>query len=333
MRLASHQFRCSWAESGIACEKGSRRQFLQTAALLVAGTALSGCETSEVASERIVDIHQHLGYSGRVDEVFLAHQGNMGISKTILLPAGRPIDSASTHGGVSNGLEAKCLGNEACYQFAMAHSETYAFGSNEVPNAPDALKEIEKYLKKGAVVVGEQKFGLECDSPEMQGIYQLAADYGVPVLMHWQYQRYNYGFERFHRMLARHPRTKFIGHAQTWWAHIDKAYRDDTTNLYPTGPVTPGGLTDRYLNDYPNMFGDLSAGSGLNALTRDAGHARAFIERHQDKLLYGSDCNDSTGFGTACQGAQTIATLRRLVPSRRIQRKLFQQNARRLLKI
>ena len=29
------------------------------------------------------------------------------------------------------------------------------------------------------------------------------------------------------------------------------------------------GLTDRYLTDYPNMYGDLSATSGLNALTRD----------------------------------------------------------------
>jgi hypothetical protein len=113
----------------------------------------------------------------------------------------------------------------------------------------------------------------------MQRIYDLAADYRVPVLMHWQHQRFNYGFERFHKVLAKHHRTRFIGHAQTWWAHLDASYRDDASNLYPKGPITPGGLTDRYLSDYSNMYGDLSAGSGLNALTRDEEHARAFLER------------------------------------------------------
>jgi predicted TIM-barrel fold metal-dependent hydrolase len=314
-------------------EKGSRRDFLQKTVLLAAGAAFSGCSAPKAEFSGIIDIHQHLGYSGRSDEAFLAHQQKMGISKTVLLPAGRPTHSASTHEGVANGLEAECLGNEECYQFARRHPDKYAFGANEVPDVPDAVKEIETYLKRGAVVVAEQKFGVECDSAEMQRIYELAADYGVPVLMHWQYKRFNYGFDRLHRMLEKYPKTRFIGHAQTWWAHIDKAYIDDTSNLYPTGPVTPGGLTDRYLSDYPNMFGDLSAGSGLNALTRDEGHARAFLKRHQDKLLFGSDCNDPAGFGSKCQGAQTIAELRRLVPDQGIQSKLFYQNARRLLKI
>src|SRR5439155_10288782 len=225
----------------------------------------------------------------------------------------RSVSSASTHDGASNGLEAKCLGNEACYRFAKTHSGEFLFGANEVPDLREATKEIEKYLKLGAVVIGEQKFGVECDSPEMQRIYQLAADYRVPVLMHWQYKMYNYGFDRFYKMLEKYPRTTFIGHAQTWWAHIDKNYVDDDRNLYPKGRVRPGGITDRYLSDYANMYGDLSAGSGLNALQRDEDHAREFIQRHQDKLIYGSDCSDVAGSEPACQGSQTIATLRRLV--------------------
>ena len=104
----------------------------------------------------------------------------------------------------------------------------------------------------------------------------------------------------------------FLGHAQRWWANIDRAYRDDPAQLYPTGPVTPGGLTDRYLSDYANCYGDLSAGSGLNALTRDEGFTRDFLTRHQDKLIFGSDCSDADGSGPKCQGAQTIAAIRRL---------------------
>jgi predicted TIM-barrel fold metal-dependent hydrolase len=287
----------------------------------------------EAAEEPIIDIHQHVGYLGRPDDALLAHQRAMGVTKTILLPAGRPISSASTHEGVSNGLEAKCLGNEACYHLAQAHPGEFLFGANEVADLPDAVPEIEKYLKLGAVVIGEQKFGVECDSPEMQKIYQLAADYHVPVLMHWQFKRFNYGLERFHRMLKKYRKTIFIGHAQTWWANIDKNYKDDDKDLYPKGKVTPGGITDRYLSDYRNMYGDLSAGSGLNSLTRDEDQARDFIRRHQDKLIYGSDCTDFVGRIPGCQGAQTIATVRRLAPSKKVERKLLYENARKVFKI
>jgi predicted TIM-barrel fold metal-dependent hydrolase len=312
----------------------SRREFLAASALFAVGVATQGCKTTGTAgAEPIIDIHQHLGYSGRTDDVFLEHQRKMGITKTILLPAGQPVNSASTHEGVSNGLQAKCLGNEACYQFAKAHPKEYLFGANEVPDLPDATKEIEKYLKLGALIIAESKFGVECDSPGMQKIYQLAAHYHVPVLMHWQYKMYNYGFDRFYKMLEKYPRTNFIGHAQTWWANIDKNNIDDDVKLYPKGKVTPGGITDRYLSDYPNMFGDLSAGSGLNALKRDEDHAREFLKRHQDKLIYGSDCNDLVGTVPGCQGADTIETVRRLAPSRKIERKLLYGNAKRVFRI
>jgi predicted TIM-barrel fold metal-dependent hydrolase len=133
-------------------------------------------------------------------------------------------------------------------------------------------------------------------------------------------------------MLERYPRVAFIGHAQTWWANIDRGHADQST-LYPKGPVTAGGLTDRYLRDYANMYGDLSAGSGLNALTRDEDFTRDFLTRHQDKLLYGSDCSDVDGAGPKCQGAQTIAAIRRLSASKRIERKLLHGNAAALFRL
>ena len=312
----------------------SRREFLAASALVALGVATEGCKTTgSEHKEPIIDIHQHLGYSGRADDVFLEHQRAMGATTTILLPAGRPVNSASTHEGVSNGLQGKCLGNEACYQFARAHRKHYLFGANEVPDLPDATIEIEKYLKRGGVVIGELKFGVECDSLEMQKIYELAAHYRVPVLMHWQFKMYNYGFERFYKVLEKYPKTTFIGHAQTWWANIDKANVDDAAKLYPKGKVMPGGITDRFLSDYENMYGDMSAGSGLNALSRDEDHAREFIVRHQNKLIYGSDCNDWVGTIPACQGANTIETIRRLIPDKRIQRKLLCGNAKRVFRI
>jgi predicted TIM-barrel fold metal-dependent hydrolase len=144
---------------------------------------------------------------------------------------------------------------------------------------------------------------------------------------------YNYGFERFYKMLEKYPKVNFIGHAQTWWANIDKNHADQSI-LYPTGSVTPGGITDRYLSDYPNMYGDLSAGSGLNALTRDEEHAKLFLERHQDKLVYGSDCEDPGGLASSgCAGALDIAEVRKLVTDKKIERKLLYENARKLFRL
>lgn len=309
----------------------TRREFLSATGLGVLGLTAHAAAGQTPAAEPIIDIHQHLNYSGRPDAVFLAHQRGMGATLTILLPAGRPATTAATHQGKANGLQAQALGTEACATFARGNPG-FAFGANDRPDAADAPQEIERYLKRGALLIGEQKFGVECDSPEMQRLYAIAAAHGVPVLMHWQFGMYNHGFERFHRMLEQYPAVNFIGHAQTWWANIDANHRDQSV-LYPPGPVTPGGLTDRYLTDYPNMYGDLSAGSGLNALTRDESFTRDFLSRHQRKLLYGSDCSDHDGGGPKCQGAQTIAALRRLVATPAVLRRLLSENARGLFRL
>lgn len=324
-------------------QKYSRRTFIQHTAGL-AGAVITIGATRDVyalgrtsqptrgSAEPIIDIHQHTDYHGRSHAETLAHQRAMGITHTILLPSGRPVNSDSTHGGKSNGLQAKATGNEVCYTLAKQHPGEYFFGANEVSDLPDATQEIEKYLKLGAKLIGESKFGVECDSPEMQKIYQLAQTYDVPVLMHWQHNMYNYGYDRFYKMLEKYPKVNFIGHAQTWWANIDKAHLDQTV-LYPKSKVTAGGITDRLLADYPNMYGDMSAGSGLNSMLRDEEHAKGFLKRHQDKLLYGSDCADAVGQGDKCDGAKIIAAIRRLSPSKKIERKILYNNAKKLFRL
>jgi predicted TIM-barrel fold metal-dependent hydrolase len=180
-------------------------------------------------------------------------------------------------------------------------------------------------------MIAEQKFMVECDSAASQKLYELAAAYNVPILLHFQHQTYNLGYDRFHTMLEKHPKTNFIGHAQAFWGNIDKNH-DQKVN-YPKGKVTPGGLTDRYLADYPNMFADMSAGSGLLALTRDEEHTRGFFDRHQDKILYGSDCADHLGRGPGCQGAATLAAIRKLASSKAVERKILFENSKRLFRL
>jgi predicted TIM-barrel fold metal-dependent hydrolase len=305
----------------------TRRQFLIASAAAAPALALGAAE----APEPIIDIHQHTHYHDRTDQQLLAHQRAMGITTTILLPSGRPVERESTHAGKSNGLAARTGGNETVLEFARKHPQEFLFFANEVPDLPEARPEIEKFLKLGARGIGEQKFNVECDSPPILALAELAQEYNMPILLHFQHGTYNKGFERFHKVLEKFPRVNFIGHAQTWWGNIDRNH--DPKALYPGGRVTAGGLTDRYLADYPNMFADHSAGSGLNALLRDEEHTRAFLARHQDKLLYGSDCADTLGRGPGCQGARTLATIRRLAPSREVERKILFENSKRLFKL
>jgi len=302
----------------------SRRNFL-----FAASAAALGPRLSAEPVEPIIDIHQHTNYHARSNEDLIAHQRALGVTMTVLLPAGSVLERPSTHNGRSNGLAARCGGNETVLGVAREHPGEYVFGANEVTDIEDARGSIERYLKLGAKVIGEQKFMVECDSPGSLELYGLAQEYSVPVLLHFQHGTYNLGFERFHKVLEKFPRVNFIGHAQTWWANIDAKHADQKI-LYPKGPVKAGGLTDRLLREYPNMYGDLSAGSGLNALTRDEDHARGFLARHQDKLMYGSDCQDAEGTGAKCSGAQTIAAVRRLAPSKAAERKILHENAKRV---
>jgi len=73
----------------------SRRDFLTTTATLLgaaafARTGLTAAEKNPAspATEPIIDIHQHIPYSGRTAEKMMAHQAAIGIAFTILLPAG-----------------------------------------------------------------------------------------------------------------------------------------------------------------------------------------------------------------------------------------------------
>jgi uncharacterized protein len=269
--------------------------------------------------EMIIDIHQHTTYSGRSDAELIAHQRRMGVAKTVLLPAGSKY-----------GLAAGAGGNDTVVAIAKQHPTEYLFFANELPDIPEARPVIEKYLKMGAIGIGEQKFAVQADSKSIDLIASIAQEYQVPVLLHFQHNTYNLGIENFGKVLARHPKVNFIGHAQTWWGNIDKNHAQ--TEMYPKQAVVPGGITDRLLSDYPNMYGDMSAGSGLNSMLRDEAHARDFLKRHQDKLLFGSDCSDREE-GADCLGRNIIAAIRRLAPDEKVKRKILCDNAAKLLKI
>lgn len=301
----------------------SRRTFI-TAMATTACTHLlpkthAAWPLAEPLPESLIDIHQHTHYWGRDDTGLVMHQQALGATKTVLLP-----------GGTHDGLEGYIYSNESCMALVKRYPDKFVTFANETTQAPDARATIEKYLKQGAIGIGEQKFRVESDSVYSQRMAELAQEYNVPILLHFQYGKFNTNFARFEQMLKKFPKVNFIGHAQSVWGNIDLNH--DQSVLYPTGKVTQGGLTDRWLREYPNFYADLSAGSGLNSVTRDEEHARGFFARNQDKLLYGSDCQDIDTKVKECCGIRMIEAIRRLA-SPAVARKLLYENAKRVLKI
>ncbi|HEY2008222.1 MAG TPA: hypothetical protein VGH23_04490 [Rhizomicrobium sp.] len=242
-------------------------------------------------SSPVIDMHFHMR---RSPELNVAHQQGAGIIAANLLVR---TDSAP---------DAKALQAQNPVMFPSW------FGSTDVAK-PEAEQLLTVAVKSGARGFGELKYPVAADGPEMRRVYDLAAELDVPVLIHFQEVSqaaaaggYNTGVKRFGAILKAYPKTTFIGHADAFWANISADYHEQ--DAYPTGPIVPGGITEKLLSDYPNLFADLSANSANNALSRDPAFTVDFLKRHQDKLHFGSDCNCDDGKGGgAAQNSDRVA--------------------------
>jgi predicted TIM-barrel fold metal-dependent hydrolase len=157
----------------------------------------------------------------------------------------------------------------------------------------------------GVRLAGELKVRLTFDDPDALELYDFCGERRLPITIHLDYPipdaggRYPrptwwYGgsLDALERALGRCPRTAFIGHAPGFWAHISNDDRY-AREAYPSGPVVPGGRLPDLMRQYPNLWADLSAGSALNAITRDHEFGRRFLLEFQDRLLFGRDYFDT----------------------------------------
>lgn len=63
----------------------------------------------------------------------------------------------------------------------------------------------------------------------------------------------------------------------------------ETRNGYPTGKIKEGGRLPALLGKHHNLYADLSAPSGYNAISRDLDYGYRFLEEFNEKLLFGTD--------------------------------------------
>jgi predicted TIM-barrel fold metal-dependent hydrolase len=156
---------------------------------------------------------------------------------------------------------------------------------------------IDHFVDRGARGFGELKIGMPIDDTRLQMLYDICAERDLPILFHLDgsHATDDVGLPGLERMVRKFPDLDFVMHAHGWWAHISGDVTASDTNTYPDGPVTPGGRVDYFLEEYDNVYGDISAGSGFNALTRDPEYGQEFLERHHEKLVWGSDVAGPTG--------------------------------------
>jgi len=288
---------------------------------------------------KVIDAHNHPDWHGHDLDKFLANMDQYGIARTWLLNW-----ECAEHEYGSNYkqvVSAPLLGSQTgpipfsrCLSYVERAPERFVLGYCPDPRLPDACARLKAaHDIYGAKVCGEFKCRMMYDNPDALRMFRLAGELGMPVTFHLQYsfqEKYTdpwgewWGgtIDTIERVLTACPETIFLGHAPGFWIHIsnDDLWRHE--QYPPDAKVVPGGRVPELLRQYPNLYGDLSAGSGCRALKRDPAFAKDFLTEFQDRMLYARDFFDN--------GHQEFINSLGLAP--KILHKLYHLNAEKLVR-
>jgi len=253
-----------------------------------------------------IDIHGHVLLDPAVlrggqptmchPEQLLARHDAVGIERGVLLPL----------------IHVECnwatQSNEEVLAIAAAHPGRFIPFCNLDPrmmtNSADApLGDLLRhYRDRGCRGVGEICANLPFSDALVQNLFWQVQEVGLPLTFHVAhrlgsvYGLYDEpGLPQFEACLQAYPKLRFLAHSQSFWAEMAPLQNPYDRAGYPSYPIAEEGVVPRLFRRYPNLYGDLSAGSGHNALARDLDYAVRFLDEFQDRLLFGTDiCAPST---------------------------------------
>ena len=249
-----------------------------------------------------IDIHAHVTafpdfcppapYNGQrflSAEELLSMYDELGIERGVILPITSPDG------------EMIVLTNESAAYLASRYPDRLSWFCNVDPRAmQNSVSSNIDYLlgwykDHGAKGVGEFTSNLYADDPLTDHLLSICAELDLPVLIHIAPKFGGYygmiddlGLPRIESELKKHPKLKIIGHSQFFWSEISAENSDETRGSYPSGKVVEGRLP-KLMREYPNLYCDLSAGSGSNAMMRDPEYAVKFMTEFADRIYYGCD--------------------------------------------
>lgn len=254
----------------------------------------------------IIDAHNHPDWHGHDLAAFIRNMDDNQIDVTWLLTWICPAGEWDPKYGWAH----SCMYENGPFPFerALHYKESYpnrfVLGYCPDPRKPDAIMRLRAAVAiYGIQLCGELKIRMMYDNPDAIRLFRTCGELRLPVTVHLDYEFdrpdnapwpnfwYGGGIDAFERAIRACPETVFLGHAPGFWAHISGDDQYDKVS-YPPGKVQPGGRLIDLLERYSNLYCDISANSGRNALMRDPEHAKIFLETYQDRILYARDYFD-----------------------------------------
>ena len=267
----------------------------------------------------IIDTHQHAFWHGRDAAGLVADMDEQGIDFAWLLSWEIPHqENAPGYHQVLNPAHMRADGTHPGIPFSDVllardrYPSRFVLGYCPDPRLGDAPGLFESaYNIHGVRVCGEWKLRVGIDDPRCVELFRRAGELKCPVVLHLDVPYlvseetgelefcsnwYGGTVENLRRAMDACPETIFVGHAPGFWREISGS-ADADAGSYPKTPVTPGGRLHKLFDSHPNLHADLSAGSALNALRRSPDHAKEFLCRFADQLMfardfYGGDMNE-----------------------------------------
>lgn len=256
-----------------------------------------------------IDSHNHPDWHGHNFNRFVANMDKACIEKTWLFTWDCPTDEfdpQSYHCSITASTqEGGPIPFTRCLAYCEQAPDRFVLGYAPDPRKPESMDQLRAAVSiHGVRIYGELKLRMMYDNPDALRMFRLCGELDLPVVVHidYEFERenlyprpsywYGGGIEGFERAVKACPHTIFIGHAPGFWAHISG---DDLFDkqVYPKGAVSAGGDVPRMLRAYSNLYCDLAAESGLNALSRDTDFTLNFLQEFQDRILFGRDFFDN----------------------------------------
>jgi len=255
----------------------------------------------------IIDAHNHPDWHGFNLDRFLANMAQYNINRTWILSWECPTDEYDP--GYNRVIPPTDGPGPMPFSRVLSYKERapdkFVLGYAPDPRRPDSIDRLQAAIEIHHVqVYGELKLRMTYDNPDALRMYRFCGEKKLPVTVHLDYEFstgrtyprpnwwYGGGIEAFERAVRACPGTTFLGHGPSFWSHVSGDDQCDKVG-YPKGPVAPNGKVVQMLRQYPNLYGDLSAGSGLNAIKRDPAFGRDFVLEFQDRVLYARDYFDN----------------------------------------
>ncbi|MDD3726311.1 MAG: amidohydrolase family protein [Candidatus Ratteibacteria bacterium] len=249
---------------------------------------------------RIIDIHGHIGrvVADRKEFIdvtnLIAKMDLWGIDITCVLPLSEHPEGGYLECNTEDVINACSKYPDRLIPFCLIDPR---YLNSPVTDFKPLLRE---YKIRGCKGLGELLPKMDFDDIRCINLYRQAGEIGFPVLFDMNDSEYGYGLRdsyglpKLENALKSCSETIFIGHGPTFWSEVSADVSKSERLGYPVGQIKGVGAVVRLMRNYKNLWVDISAHSGYNALTRDISFTADFINEFQDRVLFGTDsCNRS----------------------------------------